>query len=577
MAAAEVFAQPPHHERIKDEILRALYTGGETTIGALNRIGSLGESMAAHTGLLADVMRYIQPDESVDVQCAALAALGRMGQIGALQADEVLKIARAGGTEEARRAAIESLGLMAPHSERYVKDVVRLLRSESVAEIREAAVTSLGAMKAFSYRDDVLKCLEDESAAVASAAARALGVWKDEGAGNAADIAKLLAHQEGGVRASAIQSLGEIGGDAGGKHAGKVADLLVDPDNVVRQAAVRFFEVAGEGAGDQVADNVAKGLSSEDGRFLASSAIALGHMKAGKHAPAVAKLLGSGYEDDASVALSAACIEPRLPTALRRPACGAAIALGLMGEAGQGFAGEIAGKLDGADPEAAVCFARALGMMGAAGASHEAKVCVLLNSVSGPVRAAACDALGEFLKVDNEADAAWEVVEKLQDPHPAVRRAAVKAIGNMEDEGMQHTEGVLKLFSDPVVSVKIDAIKAMGSLGEKGQMYAAAICRTTSDENEKVRCTAVEVLASMGERGAAFAEEMSELLEDPSGDVRKGALKALILSGEEARPFGEAVSKLRSDPLDYVRAAAEECEKALAVVEEQAFRGRDTE
>merc|ERR1712151_231143 len=172
-------------------------------------------------------------------------------------------------------------------------------------------------------------------------------------------------------------------------------------------------------------------------------------MKANKYAKEVATLLNTAYAGDNSLAFSAAGIERKLPTVLRRPQCAAAMALGRMGDEGQAFADDIAKGLgDDMPTEVTVTLVRALGMMGK-GPSN--KICEMLQESSAPVREAACFALGEF---DKSGD---DVAGRLTDPHPAVRAAAATALGKMASDGPRHANDIVKLFSDKVAKVQIAA------------------------------------------------------------------------------------------------------------------------
>merc|ERR1712007_61757 len=107
--------------------------------------------------------------------------------------------------------------------------------------------------------------------------------------------------------------------------------------------------------------------------------------------------------------------------------------------------------------------------------------------------------------VEETADAAIAVTARLTDVNPSVRKAAVRAIGNMKVEGNPHD--ILGVFGDKVSGVQIAAVKAMGALGARGQIFAAEVCRLTSDTELPVRVAACAVLGDMEERGSMFAED----------------------------------------------------------------------
>lgn len=532
----------------------------EVVFGTLKQVGEYGPSGAAALGYLPDILKVAETDDSQEVRLAALAAVGEMGEVAVAEIERVINFFE---DEDATVAcaAITTVGSMGPAAVEQAPEVVAFLQDET-PEFRAAAVTALGSMKAWMYGDELKKCLEDPEVTVVAATVAAIGALGEDGQLLASNIAGFLTHKNRAVRLAAVKALTSIG-DAGERHAEKVAELLSEEDIAIREAVVAYFERAGKGAKKGV-EAASKGLSSKNGRVQSAAALALGYAKAEKFAKDIAKLLSVEYKEDTTVALSAAGVEKKLPATMRRPACAAAAALAMLGDEGAAFSNEVNALItEDTPPEASAPLIRALGTMGAV--SCEAKIRGLLDETSGPLREAACFALGELALVAEDADSAKAVAARLKDCSGLVRQAAATALGKFEKEGPAYAAEVVKLFGDKVGYVKTAAVKAMGSMGMQGQMFATQVARMTfaTAAEAPTRVAAVEVLGEMGDRGSAFAEDIVALLEDSEGSVREAALKALSKMGQDATPFTSDIAKLCADPLEAVRAAADECNTAL--------------
>lgn len=530
------------------------YVGGlynsnvEINLQALSEISKMGPGQAVAQGYLSEVLRLLG-DDSIPVKCAALGAVGTMGE--AVDLEKVVALLE-DESIEVQCAAIVALGTLGPYAAEYAGEVVVFLATEYPTSLRAAATMALGTMKAASYTDEIKSCLKDADTTVVKAACGAVAALEEDGQLLVGEVASCLTHASSGVKTAAAEALAKAGG-AGEKQAEAVAALLSDEDNMCRLAALEFFETAGTAA-KKAAPKVAAGLSAKDSRFLAASAMALGYMKASKYAKEVSALLGSPAVDS-SVALSASGVEKKLPTVLRRPGCAAAMALAMMGDAGAAFSGDIAKGLEGDAPtEVVVCTVKALGLIGK---GPEAKIIDMLKDTAAPVREAACFALGAFDKAGSD------VAKRLQDPHPGVRAAAASAIGKMKTGGPPLAGEVAKLFSDKVAKVKIAAVKAIGALGKKAEFYATEVCCLASSGETSVRVAALNVLGDMGDHGAALAEDVVGMLGDPEASVREAALKALSKMGDEALAFISEIKVACCDPLETVRAAADDAAEKL--------------
>lgn len=530
----------------------------DTRCEALAFIADLGDNGAAHLQLLAPVCQVLS-DPSLKVKCAALTCLGCMGQVAAPAVSKVAGHLSASDVD-VRHAAIEALGRIGVHAAPHAWELLALLHDESLG-IRAAVATALGLMRSPHGLEGLVACLKDPEPCVSSSALHSIGAMGPDGRSLAGAVAECLTRSCRNHRAQAIWTLTQLG-DAALPHAGAVAGLLADLDNMVREAAVEFFMSFGKGA-SAATDKVSKFLTHKDGRVQAAAAIALGHLEAKELAWDIAKLLQSKYVDESSVALYAAGVEPKLSVPLRRTRCAAAVALAALEADGSPFVALIVEGIDAGPAEASACLTRALGSMGSGAAVYVPKLTSMLSDSSGPVRAAACKALGDLAQHTETSSASTAVAARLQDEHPLVRQDAVRALGCMPSEGPQFADAVAALLRDRVSKVQVAAAEALGCFGLRGQVYAAEVCKLL-EADASVRCAAAVVLASMGERGAAFAEEVAELLGDAAGPVRVAGLEALAAMGEDAMPFLPLISELAArDPLDYVREAAEESVKRL--------------
>mmetsp|Transcript_14812 Transcript_14812/g.30980 ORF Transcript_14812/g.30980 Transcript_14812/m.30980 type:complete len:560 (-) Transcript_14812:60-1739(-) len=536
----------------------------EEKLSALDVIGQLGGGGALEMDYLDEVLPLLE-DPSLEVRCATVMAIGDIGEFASAEIDKILAILE-DPSFDMKRAALFAIGCMGSSiSEIAAPEVVAFLQDDDV-DLRVAALGALGGLKAWGYQDEVRICMQEGDAAVVVAALNVVTKWGEDGQQLAPDVAGCITHPNRAVRAAAATAITACG-CAGERQAEKVAVALLDEDNTVREATVKFFEAAGTAA-KKAAPVVAEGLGNKDGRLLAASVMALGYMKAGKYAKQVSGFLSSGYDGDASLGLSLAGVEAKLPTALRRPACAAALALGMMGKEAHSYAGEIAKCLGEDTPaEATACFVKALGLMGTGAKEHETMLREMAEESSPPIREAVCFALGEIGKLTDDAMTASTLAGRLRDSHPLVRKAAVIGLSKMEAEGPPFAEEIVKLFGDKVDAVQIAAVKAMLSLGVTGQLYATHVARKMLDGFVPVRAAAAEVLGDLEERGAAFADELVALLGDPEGPVREAALNSLAKMGDEARPFLKEITAACSDPLESVRAAADLCATALSATE----------
>lgn len=190
---------------------------------------------------------------------------------------------------------------------------------------------------------------------------------------------------------------------------------------------------------------------------------------------------------------------------------------------------------------------------------------------------------GDDVAVARSQDTSSAVVDglitALRDAHPAVRRAAANALGNLKARRAVAALGAVAADTD--VEVRRAAVHALGEIGDRRAVDV--LMGRAKDSDREVREAAVDALAEFGDavdgrvfrewlddaspeiraravhgvgerRDRAAVPRLIELTADPSPDVRQAALQAL---GEMRAPEGlAAVTAGLRDPRADVRQAA---------------------
>lgn len=141
-----------------------------------------------------------------------------------------------------------------------------------------------------------------------------------------------------------------------------------------------------------------------------------------------------------------------------------------------------------------------------------------------------------------------ELVPMLADDDPAVRRAAIEAIGDMT------IPAVLPLLStaldDPNPEVRLAALEALALQDDAS--VAGNIEIRLYDQDPAVRLAAIEALAELESETAVVA--LASLLSDPQAPIRQQAVGALgDIGGENAVMF---LLQARHDPEPAIRKIA---------------------
>mmetsp|Transcript_42111 Transcript_42111/g.78261 ORF Transcript_42111/g.78261 Transcript_42111/m.78261 type:complete len:721 (-) Transcript_42111:88-2250(-) len=342
-----------------------------------------------------------------------------------------------------------------------------------------------------------------------------------------ASLGKLLSHTEPRVRASAAKALCGMDGAEG--HSAALASLVADDDAYVRMAAAESLNSFGVKAASQVSV-VGKHLKNSSPGVVAAAAYSLSAMgpSAADIVQSLEDVLSNEAEDISTHMLTAAGVMPKASAALRKPACAAAGALGVLGSASS--IPKLMELLNSKDWEIRTAAVTALSQMqlGSETSRFESQLTDLLKDPAPSVSAAACKVLGQMATTGSPSSSnAAAVAELLDDSNPAVRASAVESLSHMGDEAEAFLEPLCKLFNDKSWKVRVAAVKAVTGCGELGQMYAAEVCRLTMNGDARTRVAAVEALAQMGERGACFDEEVEMLMSDSNPEVAAAAKKAI--------------------------------------------------
>merc|ERR1711924_145308 len=190
--------------------------------------------------------------------------------------------------------------------------------------------------------------------------------------------------------------------------------------------------------------------------------------------------------------------QSRPSASMRKPRCAAITALGMM--QAESFETKLMALTTDPDWEVRACVAEALGDLGSGAGS----VAACLDDDTYAVRAKACKALGKMKSAQQVA----RVADMLGDTSQTVRIEALRAIAGIGEPGQQYLGEVGALLFDPLNAVKGAAAKALGQMNDSGS-YASTIAALLDDEDPFLRLTALETLPKMGNYGAAFADDVA--------------------------------------------------------------------
>jgi HEAT repeat protein len=124
----------------------------------------------------------------------------------------------------------------------------------------------------------------------------------------------------------------------------------------------------------------------------------------------------------------------------------------------------------------------------------------------------------------------------------------VLAVGAIVAAWGLYRHNSLAAFRDPNPAVRVAAIRALGWHGDPHVLIPAL-----RDENADVRLLAAQLLGGPGPEGKPRAEALVEAFDDPHVGVRREALESLCRVGPESGPV---LCRALTDPRPRVRAGA---------------------
>ncbi|MFH1731528.1 MAG: HEAT repeat domain-containing protein [Planctomycetota bacterium] len=191
-----------------------------------------------------------------------------------------------------------------------------------------------------------------------------------------------------------------------------------------------------------------------------------------------------------------------------------------------------------------------LGLAGESGMAHKALV-KALEDKSPAVRRAAIGAIGR-----SGAKGGVELIAPgVRDPDPTIRAAAAKALGRAHDPAA--LEPLLTAAQDTSIIVRATAIAALGSIPSRKSFIAVA--RAAQDDARPVRFAALKVLGNIHNAPAHIV--LLRLVGDPDRKIKADASLALrIARARHPAEFKKALIHVISDPENP--ASADACDFA---------------
>jgi len=199
--------------------------------------------------------------------------------------------------------------------------------------------------------------------------------------------------------------------------------------------------------------------------------------------------------------------------------------------------------LDDNDSKVLVAAVKALGDMGAKAKAAFKDVARLLEDVDVEVRKAAVRALlkidpeamvGAIKKLgDNEGDAVPILRGALKSKSPAMRRAALKSLGNMGEKAKAAAPDIVGLMGKMNAKDKALAAEALGETGDSSDKTYMALLSGLIDDAKDVRRASAQAIDKLG-----YAKLISFMAnKDLNIRIRKAAADTLGGLGPKAAPF----------------------------------------
>lgn len=377
------------------------------------------------------------------------------------------------------------------------------------------------------------------------------------------EISKLLDDEEAAVRKETALTLGKIGANAGHKGqsvARMLASSLQDEDKSVRAEVARAIAALGKegvAVAEKVENILGKDKEDESGMAAVECLSTLGQVSrlgpflkhASPHVTRVA-LVEAGRSPEARKKFAQVILErtSHQDTSVRLAAVQATGEIG--NDCTQAHLEALAGLCSSdKQPKVRRAAVQALGKVGPRVAPY---LVTFFHDSDEGVRHFAAETLGS-VGGEPSAEAATELADHSD---PAVRRAAIMALGRLKVDGRDRSGLIAKHLNDEDFAARLEAIQALSTLGATEE--ARKVGALSQDPNKGIRQAAVNCLAHMGKDGA---EEAVPFLDDPDAAVRQAAVRVYSplhskLAADLALPYAPRLCGKLGDEDWRVRFAA---------------------
>jgi hypothetical protein len=139
---------------------------------------------------------------------------------------------------------------------------------------------------------------------------------------------------------------------------------------------------------------------------------------------------------------------------------------------------------------------------------------------------------------------------------PAVRSAAVSALGEAESDKTLVADCLAKAWKDRDAAVRDAAMKSLYAAGNEGERLVPMFTAGLKDPSAPERLRSAMALAKLGRRAGNAAPDLTAALADPSGGVRSAAAQALGLVRPDSSLAVPKLIPLASDADPAVRQGA---------------------
>jgi HEAT repeat protein len=562
----------------RDQLPLILATIGPSTIPALVRhlhdphehvraiaAAALGQLHALDT---VPLLAALGQDPSAVVRQSVVEALGILGGAATELSPKKRRLGRGHGLRGRRIGWLfrwRKRGAPAPLLnlvELAVATLEPALADDSAA-VRTQAALALGRIgpPAAAVAPGLIDLLEDADETVRCQAAEALGQVGGDERATVAALVQLLQDASAPVKESAARALGALR-KAAAPAVAALVPLLQDREESVRTAAAEAIAQVGP-LNEAATDTLVEGLDSPDNVVRAQTAEALGTIGAAAEeaAPALVEAMADGNDRVRAKAVealgkigesAAAAAVPGLVRALRDQdnwvSALAAEALGQMGESGDATVIALVRSLGHLNPRVRGNSAEALGKMGEAAVAARSALETAAGDEDGGVRSQAVRALGTIGCPTPTSTQA--IMAGLADDDPLARAAAVESLGHWAEPSVAVLIGLAPLLEDANDQVKVEVTKVLPRLAGASPAVVDGLCRRlVEDDSAWVQVHAALALGRLGRAAAAAGGPLLRAAQTGDVSVREQAMRAiaLIQPPETAEAFAAGLKDACSD------------------------------